>query len=288
MPWYVSQDADQSRKPPFAFLSRSCKVWPALLLFIMSIVPYLSALLLAALSYFVLTALRVRNRLSAFEGPTLASFSECWLFWQTIRHRMNESNEDQLRKHGEYARIGPNLLVTNDPDLIRHISAPRSTWTRSFWYKPFKFDSQTENVFSTQDERQHSFLRSKVGPAYSGRAVDNLESSVEDQVCNLIRYVRSYADTGKTMDMAHMSHYFALDVLSQIAFGNAFGYLESDSDMYEYIKSSHAFMPILELMINHAWVQNIFLHPRITALVAPKETDKVRIASFRQADPTLI
>nr|POE47981.1 cytochrome p450 monooxygenase mpade [Quercus suber] len=231
--------------------------------------------LLAVACYLVVVAIQTRNRLSAFHGPFLASISESWLFWQSIRHRVGGSNQALLNQYGDYARIGPNLLITSNPELLRHMSAPRSTWTRSHWYSLFKFDSSTDNVFSTRDEKQHSYLRSKLGPAYSGRAVSNLESSVQNQVQNLLRYVDSYAASAeKRMDMVHMAHYFTLDVLSQIAFGEAFGFLEADTDLYDYCKTGYQFFPILELALNHQAIFSIINHPWVSALLAPKDSDQ--------------
>ena len=62
---------------------------------------------------------------------------------------------------GSPARLGPDLLVTNDIDLIRHINAPGSRWTRSGWYDAMKMDTRSDNVFSTRDEKHHADLKAR-------------------------------------------------------------------------------------------------------------------------------
>ena len=75
--------------------------------------------------------------------------------------------------------------------------------------------------------------------------------------------------------MTRLSQYFTLDVLSKIAFGNAFGYLKANTDLYEYIETGQAFLPVLELLCNHAWLRPIVFSPLVQKLLAPKDADNV-------------
>ncbi|OAG45415.1 hypothetical protein AYO21_00049 [Fonsecaea monophora] len=74
---------------------------------------------------------------------------------------MPTTQKETLKKYGSPARIGPSLLVTDDPDLLGHMSAPGSKWTRSSWYEGMKLDSRANNIFSERDERRHAEMRSK-------------------------------------------------------------------------------------------------------------------------------
>lgn len=44
--------------------------------------------------------------------------------------------------------------------------------------------------------------------------------------------------------------------------------------MYEYIKTSHEFIPILELKLNHPWINAITNTAFFRMLVAPRIEDK--------------
>jgi hypothetical protein len=63
---------------------------------------------------------------------------------------------------GSPARIGPSLLVTDDADLLRHMSAPRARWTRGNWYDGMKLDPRVNNILSERNERRHAELRAKM------------------------------------------------------------------------------------------------------------------------------
>lgn len=63
---------------------------------------------------------------------------------------------------GPLARIGPNHLVTDDVDLLRHMSAARSVYTRSDWYDGMKLDPNVNNVISERNDQRHTALRAKM------------------------------------------------------------------------------------------------------------------------------
>jgi len=54
----------------------------------------------------------------------------------------------------------------------------------------------------------------------------------------------------KPMDISVTSQLFTLDVLSSVAFGESFGYVKANKDIYRYVEASHAFFPPLELAAN--------------------------------------
>ena len=118
-----------------------------------------------SIAYGAVTCFLNHRKLSAFRGPFLASISNLWLLKESLAHRQHYALMEVLEEHGPYARIAPNMLVTNDPEFLRYMSAPRSPWTRGAWYEIHKFDSTTDNIFSTTGEKKHARLRSKLGPA---------------------------------------------------------------------------------------------------------------------------
>ena len=77
------------------------------------------------------------------------------------------------------------------------------------------------------------------------------------------------------MDFARLAQYFTLDILSQIAFGEKFGYLTADADLYDYNSTSAAFLPLLELMTNHPAIRAVITSRPLQALAAPKGTDQI-------------
>ena len=72
-----------------------------------------------------------------------------------------------------------------------------------------------------------------------------------------------------------MAQYFTLDVLSQLAFGEKFGYMEAKTDLYDYNKTSADFLPLLEWITNHPSIRAILTSAPVQALAAPKGTDAI-------------
>jgi hypothetical protein len=63
-----------------------------------------SAAILAvvAVIYYVVSAYLTYRKLAHIKGPWLACISPLWLFYQTIRGRVNVAGEEVLRKYGTF------------------------------------------------------------------------------------------------------------------------------------------------------------------------------------------
>lgn len=146
-----------------------------------------------------------------------------------------------------------------------------------------KFDPRLDNVLSERDEKRHAELRTQlhagVSPIrtdahddwptdslqYGGREIPMMESNVDARVVDLIDLIkREY--TGKVVDLARVSQYFTLDVLTELAFGHPFGFLAQNGDIYDYIKTCAAFFPLMELRCNI---------PLISAIVTSRPAERV-------------
>ncbi|KAJ9606749.1 hypothetical protein H2200_008758 [Cladophialophora chaetospira] len=225
--------------------------------------------------YWTVTTYIQFRKLQHIKGPWLASISPLWMFYYTCRGTLYLAVEDALKKYGSPVRIAPDYIATDDPALQRTMNAPRSPFTRGRWFRGMKFDPRQDNILSMADEKAHAELRTKVMPGYSGKEVPNLEADVDARVVELIDLIRrDYVQKNQAMDFAKLAGYFTLDVLTQIAFGQALGFLIKNEDLYDYHKSSSAFYPVMELSSNHPTILAI-LKSRVMQGAAPKPTDKI-------------
>ena len=60
-----------------------------------------------------------------------------------------------------------------------------------------------------------------------------------------------------------------------MAFGDQFGDLASNTDLFDYNKLTSAFLPFMEIICNHPSIRSIIRSPPMQAMGAPKPTDKV-------------
>lgn len=109
---------------------------------------------------------------------------------------------------------------------------------------------------------------------YSGREVETLESDIDSVLVKLLDLIRRDYN-GRVLDMSRIASYFTLDVLSLIAFGDSFGYIEANADLYDFHKIANQFFVVLELIVNHESLRSFIQSSLIQKLIAPKGTDQV-------------
>ncbi|KAK2041374.1 cytochrome P450 [Colletotrichum somersetense] len=241
--------------------------------------PYGLRWLLALIVLFLYAGRKVRayNRLRAFKGPPLCGWTEAWHAWAILSFKSHLQYDAVCRKYGTIARVGPNDLVTSSPELLAHMSGIRSKYTRTEWYyRACRHMPDRDHVFSEMDEQRHKRLRQQMGSGYSGRENPGLEESIDTHVSDLVRLIRSkYASTdaaSRPMDLAQKIQYLALDVISDISFGKAFGDLRADDDVFGIAASADTGMIIFTYKIALG-LYRVLQSPLAARLLGPRETD---------------
>jgi cytochrome P450 len=218
-------------------------------------------------------------RLRQFPGPFFASFSYIWLASIDVS---GAAWKTQMRVRAKYKspliRIGPNLLITDDAEILRRMSSARSKYGRGGWYEAFRIDAANPSMFGTTDTEWHDDIKAKTSFGYSGREIPTLERDVDSQIASLKQSIRSkYISDEKStrpIDFAATAQYFALDTISTIAFGKAFGYLEADSDVTGYVQAMNVFAPMASLLADVPWMRKLFLNDWLFSKIGPKPTDE--------------
>jgi hypothetical protein len=175
-------------------------------------------------------------------------------------------------------RIGPRDLLTNDPALLRRMGAARSTYRRSNWYAPLRMDPYDAGLFSLTDNAAHDRLKAKLAFGYGGRENPGLEGDVDGMLAAFVRllkekYVTPQGGETKGVDFARVVQFFTLDAITKIAYGEAFGFLATDSDVYSAIGGAEEGIPFLVLMAEMPLLGRIFTQPWLVKLLGPKKTD---------------
>jgi hypothetical protein len=201
-------------------------------------------------------------------------------------------------------RIGPNDLVTDDPEILRKMSAVRSPYSRSDWYNATAFDHKLSHVFCERDEGRHIEMRNKMIPGvglehcrqtvlsqhrtttnfrlryskYSGKENEHLELSIDSQFLSLFRLVADkYTSTEKVfrpVDIARLCQFLTLDVISTLAFGEPMGFLAEDRDVHGYIANQTAMLPFFEWLSTLPILEKIIRVPFISKFAMPTPEDK--------------
>ena len=114
-------------------------------------------------------------------------------------------------------------------------------------------------------------------PAYSGKDVDNIESSINDNVQRFVNLLETnYISKNKPFDFGYKVQYLTIDVISSLAFGEPFGDIETDSDVHGYIRSVEETLPPALIMGVIPWTMKLLQLP-IFSFMLPSEKDSVGV-----------
>ncbi|KXX80303.1 Pisatin demethylase [Madurella mycetomatis] len=247
---------------------------------------YLLIFGVAALIYYVASSVIAWRRLRKFNGPFLGSFSYAWIMRACASGGMGERFAAASARYGSgpssTVRIGPNELITSDPEVIRRTSAARSKYTRSDWYRLNSLDRRGEAMFSTCDTATHDRLKAQTAAGYAGKDNPHLEAEIDSVVAQMVEKIRTkYAARGgrersrmPMFDIARMSQYFTLDSIAKVAFGQEFGLIREEKDIYGHIDMLHEVAAPVVFVGGVPYLRAIMGSDFVLAVAGPKPTDK--------------
>lgn len=226
-----------------------------------------------------------RYHLRDFPGPSWAAYTRLWLCRTIASGNSAQIFVDVNRKHGAIARVGPNHLVTSDPDLTRQILAVGSKWRRGPWFDSIRIDPRVTNIVSERDPRVHNAMRRKMAPGYAGKDIQGLEEAVDERIDAFISRIEKHwvSSSGLTrsFEIAKRIQYFTIDTITHLCFGRPMGFVESDTDKHNFIATIEMQLPIVQhfsviLAFNTVlrWISAV---PWVRGLVVPSSADKTGI-----------
>ena len=68
---------------------------------------------------------------------------------------------------GPLVRVGPNHLLTDDPDTTIKLLAARSPYVRGGWYDSLRLDPHRPNLVAESDPQKHNALRHQMSAGVS-------------------------------------------------------------------------------------------------------------------------
>ncbi|KAF4991133.1 hypothetical protein FDECE_14136 [Fusarium decemcellulare] len=234
---------------------------------------------------FLITAIVARQvrrwyRLRHIPGPRGTGLSTWWQLNGALSGRYHEHLKDAADQFGPLVRIGPNELLSTDPTVIRNMSAVRSAYTKGDFYASGRIVPNVDNVVSERDEVKHKAMRAKMAPGYSGKENEGFgfEAGIDRQLLNFIALIdRKYlSNAGETrpVDLAEKTQFFALDAIGDVSFGEPFGYLTQDEDLYRYNEINVSSLSAMNVVSVYPWLTRI-VHRWPFNLLLPREQDQV-------------
>ncbi|KAL6232017.1 hypothetical protein BDW75DRAFT_29334 [Aspergillus navahoensis] len=248
-------------------------------------------LLCGLLALYIFRKIMTYAKLARFGGPSWTGISGWPHSMAMLRGNCHEWYALANEKHGPIARVAPRVLITSSPEVWMHVNN-KPGYKRSDWYyNAVRIEYQKDNVFSQTDNAKHEKRRKQMAPGYSGRENTELETSVDKQLQNLLDIIRAkYVsdDQAVPMDLAKKVQYFTLDVISSVGLGKAFGMLQADHDVDEYLQSSEEGLAIANTALALGF-SSLTQAPFIGRFLAPSPKDnngfgKMIATCFRLVD----
>ncbi|OBR06441.1 Cytochrome P450 [Colletotrichum higginsianum IMI 349063] len=214
----------------------------------------------AALAILLMLAWYLRSwyRLRHIPGPFLNSISIAPMNCMSLGGKLSFRLKDLGDRYGPLVRVGPNEVLFGDADSYRAISAVRSDFTKGPWYALSKVVPDQDSLFSLRDDEKRKELKAKLSPGYAGRENGGFEAGIDSIVARLVTLIGSkYTSTPtdfRPIEFSHKAQYFALDVVSELSFGEALGFVAGDEDLFRYVETNDRIFPVLAVMLNMPWL----------------------------------
>ncbi|KAJ9480302.1 putative Cytochrome P450-DIT2 (putative) [Pseudozyma hubeiensis] len=238
--------------------------------------------------------------LSRYPGPISARLGiPFWRFWHSLQGDYAPALYALHKQHGDVVRIGPTHLSFSDTSAINSIyslsDGVSSKFRKSNFYRSFQVFKAFPSIFSERDPHQHGKRRRAVASAYSMNSLVKLEEYVEDVSELLLKRLDELVETHsvvegegektktKAIQLDPWFHFFAMDVVGELAFGQSFNLLHRGKDDERFLTgvlnlsqwgAVAGCMPLLS-----SWI--LWLFPRLTgqpggSVIGDKTTSRIQ------------
>ncbi|KAK2025646.1 cytochrome P450 [Colletotrichum zoysiae] len=226
--------------------------------------------------YYVVSSLAAWLPLRHVPGPFLGSFSYLWLMRNNFLG-ISSAQLVGLKKYGSVVRVAPNYVLTDDPAALRRISGARSAYGRDAWWTALRIDPRQDNMLTTTDTAAHDRLKAQTAKAYSGRDNVDIEGGIDVQLAKLKDMIRQhYLSTPTEMrkaDLVWIIRYFTLDSITFLAYGEPFGYLEANDDLFDFNRQVQSATKPMSMVVDTPLLRH-FVNSPLAPHFMPKITDK--------------
>jgi hypothetical protein len=223
--------------------------------------------------------------LRQFSGPWCAAYTRLWLCKVIASRDSAQIFVGVNKKFGPLARIGPNHLITDDPDFTKRILAARSHYTRGPWFDSIKIDPHIPNIVSERNHGKHNHLRYQMSAGYAGKDIEGPEAAINERMTSFIDYInRNWISTlgaTKVFDIGKRIQFLAIDIITHLCFGEPLGFVDRDSDIHNFIATIETQLPIVQhfsviLELNTLLLRLVDI-PGLRKFIVPSSRDKTGI-----------
>ena len=179
---------------------------------------------------------RYSSPLRQYPGPFIASCTRLWKVWSTWTGKTEQHHIALHKKYGPVVRIAPDEVSFASPAAAQTIFQVGKGFHKTDFYGVFP-PPENPDIFTEKREAVHGIKKRYAATPYSLTTMQQSTSRIEDTERLLIRKIDAFADGRKECDLGEWLHFFAFDVLGEVAFSANFGFLEAGVDVDHAIKT---------------------------------------------------
>jgi hypothetical protein len=170
---------------------------------------------------------RYASPLRTYPGPFLASGSRAWKVLSTYSGKTETGHIKIHERYGPIVRIAPNELSFASPSAAKEVLAAGKGFQKTDFYGVFP-PPENPDIFTETREAVHGVKKRYASHAYSMGVMQSMAGRIEETerlLCRKLDAICASAD--QYCNLGDYLHFFAFDVLGEIAFSRKFGFLEA-------------------------------------------------------------
>ncbi|KAI1819007.1 cytochrome P450 [Xylaria intraflava] len=194
---------------------------------------------------------RYATPLRAIPGPIIASCTRLWKLTSTLAENTQWDHIALHKRYGTVVRTGPNEVSFASPRAARAILSAGNGFRKTDFYTVVP-PPDNPGLFAEVREDVHAVKRRVAASFYSMTAMRRLSPFIDgtidflaarlDGFCGENPVTVSGSPPGEregspVLDLGTWLHYFAFDVLGELAFSRSFGFLATGSDVESAIRA---------------------------------------------------
>lgn len=184
--------------------------------------------------------------LRKYPGPWLARHTRLWKLMSVASEHTHWDHVELHRKYGPVVRIAPNEVSLASPEAARTLLSAGKRFYKTKFYYVFP-PPENPDIFTEIREDVHAQKKKVANVPYSMAAMQQLSPFIDDTIEFFMGKMTAMAEnrgddpptsSGKpVVNLGNWLHWFAFDVLGEMAFSRSFGFLEQGRDVDGAIKT---------------------------------------------------
>ncbi|KAK9781184.1 putative Cytochrome P450 [Seiridium cardinale] len=192
---------------------------------------------------------RYASPLRSLPGPFFASCTRLWKVLSVVRGQTHLEHIALHHKYGPVVRIAPNEVSISSPQAARAVLSAGKGFHKTDFYGVFP-PVQNPDIFTETREDVHAVKKRVANVPYSMAAMRQLSPFINETIDFLASRLGEFCVDVKNeqdeearigsmgrVDLGDWLHYFAFDVLGEVAFSRSFGFLAAGRDVENAIKT---------------------------------------------------